>query len=156
MSYSGVASLLQSFVVRLQYYLTRATANTAAASIIWLVGAWATGQCLTELGISGPTQLGAFVVQGLLTVLEGPVWHKHLRHGRGGATIIGIGALGIDLMLNIGGLWVYLQNLGVTTFWSAIMAATNQSSAPAPLTCFALTLLISLCVAAGPEALWDL
>ncbi len=151
---------LQLLVTRLLngigYYASRATANTAAAVVIWLVGAWSTGTFLTQIGIEGPTKLYAFILQALLTICEGPIWYKHLRVDRGGAFIIGIGALLFDVVFNIGGLWIYLQNLGNTTFWQAVMAATGQVSAPASLTVFAVACLLGLAIAAGPEALWDL
>lgn len=147
---------LQYYIARIQFILTRATANTVAAVIIWIVGALATNVALTELGVTGPTKAYAFILQGLLTICEGPIWNATLRVNRRGALLVGIGGLGIDLMLNVGGLWIYLSRLGDTTFWKAVMAATGQSNPPAPLTCFALACLLSLAVAAGPEALWDL
>lgn len=145
-----------SFIAQVMYYATRATANSAAAVIIWLLGAWASGTCLKELGVEGPTTLYAFILQGLLTICEGPIWRAALRVGRRGATLIGVGALGVDLMLNVGGLWIYLSRLGSTTFWEAVQAATGQIVQPSGQTIFALSVLLALAVAAGPEALWDL
>ena len=146
---------LQQLWGQITTIISRATENTSAAIVIWLVGAWATRSFLEQLGVGGPIATYSFVLQGLLTVCQGPVWNPKLRVGRGGAFIIGIGALIFDVILNIGGFWIYLQNLGNTTFWQAVMAATEQTAPPSGLTCFLIAVALGMCTAAGPEALWD-
>ena len=146
----------QAQLATLLSMLTRATANSAAAIIIWLLGVWTTRAFLSELGVVGSTTLYAFVLQAILTNCEGPIWHSRLRVSRGGAFIIGIGALFIDILMNIGGLWIYLRNLGGTTFWQAVMATTHTNAPPTATTCFLLALVLAIGVSAGPEALWDL
>lgn len=145
-----------SVVALIVSYSTRGTANTMAASVIWVTGLWATSEFLQQLQIPGPRFLYAIALQSILTNCQGPIWHAAQRVGRRGAFVIGIAALLIDVGLNVGGLWIYLSNLGQTTFWLAIQAATSSTVPPSPLTCFLLSLAGAIIVAVGPEALWDL
>lgn len=136
--------------------LTRGTANSLAASVIWVTGLWTTATFLTELEVVGPTFLYAILLQAILTNGQGPIWHPAQRQHRRGAFIIGIACLIVDIGLNIGGLWIYLSNLGETTLWAAVSAAANNPSPPTALTCFMITVGVAMIVALGPEALWDL
>jgi len=145
-------------------YLNRPTANSTAAIIIWLTGALATKTFLGELGVIDTFARGigivvgvlcAIVLQAVLTLLEGPIWHSHLRVKRS-RVILGFGALVVDTSLNVGGVWYFLQNLGNTTFWNAIASATNTQAGPSPVTILLLAVLFASAVSAAPEALWDL
>lgn len=151
-------------VQRIQYaamtYLTRPTANSTAAIAIWLLGALATKSFLVEIGIGGTassamTSVLSLVFQAILTLLEGPVWHAQLRTHRV-RFILGVGALVIDTVLNVGGCWFFLRNLGDTTFWQAIAAGTNTTTGPSAGTTLSLSALIAMGISAAPEALWDL
>jgi hypothetical protein len=151
--WQGLASTAQA-------YANRPTANSTAAIVIWLLGMLATKTFLTELGIgsleaSWVGGLFAFVFQAILSILEGPMWHSHLRVHRS-RLVLGFGALVVDTALNTGGYWYFLQNLGNTTFWQAIATATNTSGGPSALTVLGLSVLMGLATSAGPEALWDL
>lgn len=141
-------------------YMNRPTANSTAAIIIWVLGALATKTFLKELDVistftSTVDVCAAFVFQALLTLLEGPIWHTHLRNHRT-RFILSVGALTVDTCLNTAGVWYFLQNLGNTTFWQALASATNTQNGPAAMTIFAISALIGLAISAGPEALWDL
>lgn len=151
---------LQRIVLAFRNYMTRPTANSTAAIVIWLMGALATRTFLIELGVGteDSTLLSgvmSITLQAVLTLLEGPVWHSVLRSHKT-RFVLGVGALVVDIILNIGGCWFFLQNLGNTTFWQAIAAATNTQTGPSPLTILLLSALIALAISAGPEALWDL
>lgn len=152
-------SLMQRVQYAFMTYATRPTANSTAAIIIWLLGALATRTFLMELGISAEGSLAALtltalVFQSVLTLLEGPIWHKALRVHRM-RLILGTAALLIDTALNTGGCWFLLKNLGNTTFWQAIATATGTTTGPASLTILLLSILIAFGISAGPEALWD-
>lgn len=153
-------SPIERIQVAIYSYATRPTANSTAAIVIWLAGAAATKTFLEELGIVGQwtavlAGLLALVLQAMLTLLQGPVWHSSLRT-QPVRTLFAFGALVIDTALNTGGCWYWLQNLGNTTFWQAIAISTNTPTGPAPLTILGLSLLIGLAISAGPEALYDL
>lgn len=146
-------------------YFTRPTANSTAAILIWIGGASATRTFLTELGVTdnwanAMAVVLALVLQALLTLLQGPVWHSTLRTSRA-RVILAAGSLFIDTAMNTGGCWYWLKNLGNTTFWHAITAATQSSTPavsnePAAATILALSFLLALGISTGPEALWDL
>lgn len=159
MSYGGLTPP-QRIRRAVSAYLTRPTANSTAAIIIWLLGALATRTFLGELGVGSEfatavSTITALVFQAVLTLLEGPVWHSALRSHRT-RFVLGTGALIVDTALNLGGCWFFLQNLGNTTFWLAIAAATGTNGPPSSVTILALSLLVALAISAGPEALWDL
>lgn len=159
-TYSTGGTALQRIMIAARNYMTRPTANSTAAIVIWLLGALATRTFLLELGVGeGASSIISGVMsitlQAVLTLLEGPVWHSNLRQHRT-RFVLGVGALVVDTSLNVGGCWFFLQNLGNTTFWQAIAVATNTQSGPSPLTILFLSILIALAISAGPEALWDL
>lgn len=151
---------LQGIAGTAQAYANRPTANSTAAIVIWLLGMLATKTFLQELGVGvvGALWIGnlfAFVCQAILSILEGPMWHTHLRSHRS-RFVLSVGALILDTALNTGGYWYFLQNLGHTTFWQAIAAATDTQTGPTALTILLLSVLLGLATSAGPEALWDL
>lgn len=158
---SRTGSTIQSVQLAVLTYMNRPTANSTAAIVIWLIGAAATKNFLLEIGIleGYAAFLGfalASITQGLLTILEGPVWHSHLRQQQRMRMVLGSAALVVDTALNTGGVWYYLQNLGNTTFWQAIASATGTQTGPASLTILLLSVGVGLVISAGPEALWDI
>lgn len=148
---------------RIQYaatqYFTRPTANSTAAIVLWLTGALATRSFMNQLGLGlvsvGMSGLLALVCQAILTLLEGPIWHRHLRSQQM-RFVLGAGALCVDVAMNTGGCWVFMQNLGATTFWQALTSTLGDGGPPSPITILALSLLVAIAISAAPEGLWDL
>lgn len=159
----STASIGLSPMQRIHYattqYLTRPSANSTAAIVLWLTGALATRTFLGELGmgIESPliATLLAFTFQAILTLLEGPIWHRHLR-SHSIRFVLGGGALLVDVAMNTGGCWVFSRNLGNTTFWQALSSTLGDGGPPQPLTVFAISLLLAVAISAAPEGLWDL
>jgi hypothetical protein len=149
----------QNLVLNIRYWVennfNRLTANRCMTIIVWLVGAWATKVFLVELGVeNNSAKFLAIVLQAFLTLADGSIWRPILRSHKV-RMLMGIVAVVADVAFNTGGLWVYVRNLGNTSFWAAIASAMEYSGPPSLKTILALSAIGGLIIAAGAEALWE-
>lgn len=128
-----------------------------ASVVIWLLGVGATHQLLMGLGIaprvawSAPTfwigVLIAFLVQLLLTVLERPV----LTGTPNGISLV---VLGVDTLINAGGVFPFAMRIGATPTAQAIATVAEQPSVISPVVAFVVSVVAGFILAATPEAAW--
>lgn len=128
----------------------RITLNKGAAIVVWILGVYTTSTFIKEIGIAEPINvlLGA-AAQLLLTKGQAPLWRSGERSP--GA----VAALVIDVLLNAGGLWPYLTNLGQTTVWAMLNDWTGSEAPPTVLSKIILVIVLSTLTAAGPEKLYE-
>lgn len=126
--------------------------NKTIAIIIWLTGAWLTGNTLSQMGVpEGAVMFVAVPLQLALTRAESPIWRGK------GYPKMAIAALLIDsLIANTPGAFVYTQKIGNTDFWKMI-----QVLSPNPIdanigTQFATALGVGAIIAASAEYFWNL
>lgn len=128
-----------------------------AAIVIWLLGVGATHQLLMGLGIAPRVAwttplfwvgVGvAFAVQLLLTVLERPV----LIGNPNGISLV---VLGVDTLINAGGVFPFAMRIGATPTAQAIATVAEQPSVVSPVVAFAVSVVAGFILAATPEAAW--
>jgi hypothetical protein len=128
------------------------------AVIIWLVGAWLTSTALAQLGVAEPINYAfGLAFQWILTKAESPLWRKQ------GTPLMGVGALFVDVLINSGGAWPALKNLGNTDAWGMIRdVLTDQTDPtakpvePTQLTILVLTIGTGAFTAGAAEYFWNL
>jgi hypothetical protein len=127
----------------------RLPVNEVAAVIIWLAGAATTYAGIAAMLPDVPLWLGvvvAVVAQLILTVVERPALH-------GRASAAAVGALVLDVALNVGGLFPALRNVGETPTARAIVEAFGLQPGVSPLAALLLSVVIGYIIAATPESL---
>jgi hypothetical protein len=141
--------------------------NKTTAVLVWLFGAWLSARAGAQMAgyeITGwalpPLQLVLIAcgAQWLLTRGQSPFWRWHL-HNRAvpaHVTTIAIGSLTIDMLINAGGVWPLVQNLGKMDAWRMVQAISGTPSDPTTLTRAALALFIGAVIAGFSEYFWNL
>lgn len=126
-------------------------AKLAGAAFIWYWGLGNTQAFLSDL--LAPTTVGllwAAGVQALLTALESDFFG-----GRRGSRIA-LGALVLDTLTNVVGVWLYVPNLPNTRVYqilnSVFPALPDQFDSGAPR--FVVAVVAGVLIAWAPEALW--
>jgi hypothetical protein len=126
------------------------TGNKTAGIVIWLIGAWATGLFIKQLGLPEPACYGIGAgIQWLFTKAETPIWHGKFH-------ALGIAVTIFDVLFNGVGIWPYIRdNFGQTDLWKMIGDATCDPSPPTMTLKLVVTLVIGVIVAAGAEYFWS-
>jgi hypothetical protein len=91
--------------------------------------------------------LAALGVQAVLTLLESRIWQ-----GKGGG--LEWIALGIDILINMGGTWQWIKHIDKTPPWTMMRETLG---APERLSSWALlgvALVIAVLLAYSPEGIW--
>lgn len=120
------------------------------ALIIWLAGVYTTmlflAGLLPELDAMRHWMI-AVVIQLVLTIAQSEFWS-----GRRGlvATI----AVVVDMAVNAGGLWPLLRNIDMTPTWRLLESAMLVPSDASGAVVLAVTIGVSLFIAAAPERIW--
>lgn len=126
-------------------------ANRIVAVATWLVGALTTHLGLSALvpGLPWYYSAGfALVTQATLTLAERAMW-------RGRPTIVGAGALLIDVACNTGGIYPYARRLGETPAAVAIADVLHVARDIGPLGAIIAAGVLGFLIAAAPEDLWN-
>jgi len=137
----AIAGRIESFVSSMRYKI--------AASLIWLAGAYTTMLCVAGLLPDRSPQTVwtvALLLQFVLTIAQSDFW-------RGNRQWMASVAVIVDTAFNAAGLWPILRNLDQTPVWSLLLATGLPWEASGALV-FAITLGVSLFIAATPERLW--
>jgi hypothetical protein len=128
-----------------------------AGVVVWWLGVAATHQLLTALGVA--PQGGVFspalwagiaiaiATQALLTVLERPVL-------LGRPNSVSLAVLGVDTLINAGGVFPFALRLGATPTGEALAAAAGQPALVSPGVALLVSLVAGFILAATPEAAW--
>lgn len=132
--------------------------NQWTAVIIWLIGAWLTATTLAQLGVVEPVNyIFGMGIQWILTKAEAPIWQKK------GFPLMAVGATAVDVLINAGGAWPPLKNLGKTDFWAMmqdILADKADPNAqpiePTQMTVIVLAVGVGTFTAAAAEYFWNL
>lgn len=134
--------------------------NRSGAIAIWLIGAYMTAGFLAQVGVVAPMNFvfGA-ILQMLLTKAQSPIWRPtippiplrtRLRLFKGATA-----SLVIDAVLNMAGIWPYINNLGNSTVWSMLSEMTASDNAPTVATKGILAFILAVLTAGGSEVLWE-
>ena len=137
----AIAGRIEAFIATLRYKI--------AASLIWLAGVYTTMLCVAGLfpDRSSQTVWGlALLVQFVLTIAQSDFW-------RGNRQWIASVAVIVDTAFNAAGLWPILRNLDQTPLWSLLLETGLPWEASGAVI-FALTVGVSVFIAATPERLW--
>lgn len=119
-----------------------------AAGIIWSASVWTTANAIAHLGVSGYWLMaGGIVVQVMLTALESQIWS-----GRG--SLIEWLALVVDILINMGGLWPWIQNIDQTPTWDMLIQAMGAPSDLGNFSKLAVCILPAVFLAYAPERMW--
>lgn len=127
-----------------------AVGNRIAAVVAWLVGVTATTAGLWGFLPNVPWYIPVvfgFGSQAFLTWAERTIW-------KGRPSVIGFGALAIDVLLNAGGIYPYALRLGNTPPVQMIADVLNTDSAVGPVGAMIVAVVLGFLVAAAPEELW--
>ena len=125
--------------------------NRIAAAVVWLAGVGLTATALLAMLVNVPVWLAvtvAVVAQGILTWSERAVW-------RGKPTSVGIGALILDVLMNAGGVFAYVRNIGDTPTVTMLMEAFGLTGDVSPIAAMIVSLVIGFLIAAAPEEFWS-
>jgi hypothetical protein len=131
-------------------------ANQWTAVGIWLVGAWLTGNLIAQLGVPDPVNyVFGGIVQWVLTRAESPIWRRQ------GTPLMGVGALFVDVLINSGGAWFRLKNIGQTDAWGMISDILKDKPdappiEPTTMTILVLTIGTGAFTAGAAEYFWNL
>lgn len=119
------------------------------AGAFWLVGVATTYVFISNLAPGwGWAWAAALIVQWFLTALEGPVWARQ-------PDALSVTALGMDVAINAGGLYVVMLNLDQTPTWRAFAGGLGLSGGDmSNWAALAASCIVGLVLAAAPEALW--
>jgi hypothetical protein len=126
------------------------------AVIIWLIGAWLTATALAQLGVVEPVNYAfGLGFQWILTKAESPLWRRQ------GTPLMGVGALFVDVLINSGGAWPRLKNIGQTDAWTMISDILKGEPdappiEPTQMTILVLTIGTGAFTAGAAEYFWNL
>jgi hypothetical protein len=74
---------------------------------------------------------------------------------RGKPSSVGIGALLLDVLMNAGGVYVYVRNIGDTPTVRMLMEAFGLAGDVSPIGAMIVALVIGFLIAAAPEEFWS-
>lgn len=127
-----------------------ASVNQPIAVAIWLlacVTTWQLVQAVTP-GMDGRWQVGiGIALQAIFTVLERPVL-------RGKANRISALVLGIDTLVNAGGIYPFALRMSATPTAAMVSQTFNLAPQMSPAAAFVVSLILGFLLAAAPEATW--
>lgn len=133
----------------------------AAAVAIWFIGVWCTKQVTADFFPSYVDWAAAFLVQAALTFAESPIWRRRSYNYYAKSWevrpfgLFNLGALVIDNLLNMVGMWYFVRVMHTTA--PAKTIAEMFKFEPQPMTgfwAFATCFIIGLFVCAVPEKLF--
>jgi hypothetical protein len=132
--------------------------NRLAAFVAWLIGVFFTYLFLSRIAPA----IGMFIalllalgLQGLLTMIERPLWRWAARRKGGRLLFTALAATALDAGINAGGMFPYIPRLAQTDLGLMLIEVFKLSpnvSAPAAAL---IAFLIGLLAAGAPEALWE-
>jgi hypothetical protein len=120
------------------------------AVLLWLIACVTTWQLIVAVtaGMDWRLQVALGVgLQAIFTALERPVL-------RGRPNRISVVVLGIDALVNAGGVFPYAMRLGAAPTAQMISTATALQPQMTPWAAIGVSLLIGVLLAAAPEAVW--
>src|SRR5262245_55778431 len=120
------------------------------AVVIWLLACVTTWQLVAAVtaGVDWRLQVAIGVgLQAIFTALERPVLH-------GKPNRISVIVLGIDALINAGGVFPYAMRMGGTPTAQMVSAATALQPQMTPWAAIGVSVLIGVLLAAAPEAVW--
>lgn len=120
-----------------------------AAVLVWLGAVYTTYLMITSLQVGTPLVIAlpvALGVQFVFTMAEKPIMN-----GRAGIFTYAVFAL--DALINAGGLYPALANVGKTPT-AQMLASAGTPTDVTPFAGILLALVIGCIIAVGPEALW--
>lgn len=122
------------------------------AAILAQIGSFATTYgCILALGITGYT--GFFLSVGaefLLAAGKALVFNSK----KDRADAVGWIAIGLDTLLNAGGLWPYAQHLDKTPVWVMLVQSMNLQGELAKLPALIITLALGYLLSVAPHRFW--
>lgn len=118
------------------------------AVMAWGVAVWTT-QNFLEVMVPDPSNalVVAFIVQAIFTVAESPLWANR---GRWYHAVV----LALDVITNVGGIYIYILQLDKTDSWAAFNAGLGTSGGMNPLAALLISIVVGVLLAATPEFLW--
>jgi hypothetical protein len=115
--------------------------------IVWVIGVWTTWLFVSALAVPEPF-LVALALQSALTAAQSAFW-------AGKRDTLALAAVGIDALINYGGLYPYLQNISATPTYTQLSSAFDFIPATAPQWVVgSFSLAICIIIAGLPELLW--
>lgn len=111
--------------------------------LLWVWGAYNSFEFIEVIRPGTPLYI-VFLMQLVLTLLQRNLYLPVPRKE------VAILALVVDTLLNVGGLFFFMQNVASTDTWAAI-ATTFGLSAPSNVMVFVLSVILGIMIAVGPE-----
>ena len=125
------------------------TSGQLTAYALWFIAAFTTGRLFSELGAILPVAVAlGLMIQGIATKLESPWWS-----GRKNALSAGVVVL--DTLVNAGGLWQWIKQLGATSLWQMLVDVSGLQGGMKAMPAFILALILGYILAAAPEKVWQ-
>lgn len=125
-----------------------ARARQAAATLVWLGSAYTTMLAVIAMKVHIDYALWAALgVQAVLTMLESRIWQ-----GKGG--VLEWIALGIDVLVNMGGTWQWVKHIDQTPPWQMLRETLGAPERLSSWTLLGIALVIAVLLAYSPEGIW--
>lgn len=118
-----------------------------AGAVIWLLGLWTTWLFVGSLGVAQPLLI-ALALQAALTAAQSAFW-------AGRRDTLALAAVGLDALINFGGLYPYLFNLPLSPSYQQLGRAFTVLPANPPQWAVGIvSFAICMIIAGLPELLW--
>lgn len=125
-----------------------ARARQGAATLVWLGSAYTTMLAVVAMKVHPDYAIwAAFGVQSVLTLLESRIWQ-----GKGG--VLEWLALGIDVLVNMGGTWQWVKHIDKTPAWVMLRETLGAPERLNSLSLLGIALVIAVLLAYSPEGIW--
>jgi hypothetical protein len=121
-----------------------------ASLAVWLGACWTTWQGLLGIGVPAGFEgwVAAMIVQIAFTAVERNIW-------RGRYNVLAVLVLGIDALINAGGLWRWLARVDQTPAWLMLRDALGAPETLDSVSKVLIALVVGVVLAYLPEAIWE-